>query len=38
MKTSESLHGAYGQDLTRHEETLRGLEGAAELTLLETHW
>lgn len=37
MKTSESHHGAYGQDLTRHQEILRGLEEAA-VTLLETHW
>lgn len=31
IKTSESHHGAYRQDLTRHQEILRGLEGAAEL-------
>lgn len=29
MKPPESAHGAYGQGLTRHQEIVRGLEGAA---------
>ena len=30
MKTSERHHSGYGQDLTRHHEIIRGLEGASE--------